>query len=354
MYLTTHLLNNLLEAAEKCKASQDFSYQFKLALKLQDIQNKLKGKKLIHQKLTENPLYYLETVEDVIRYNLNIIMFITCTRQFLDQKAETTSRFLEIEMLKATKEKKRPMMLTNELVNDLLKAAAECKTIHDIDYQFRLALKLQDIYAKLNPTKRNHQKLTENPLYNLEKVEDVISYNLSIIMLTTGIPQISGLKSQESNTVEKNNLTEENKSVQGKYRKASGARQVLALKTVTSFPNYTKVINPKTRQIDVNRKNEPKGDIKPVKSQVKLSSKPSSDSTKNKRVKGSKHTDLKQNKKSSDKRNAKKLKQKINFAKIYEIMEQKEIPKPTKPVNFSLIYEELDRCNVIKPKCNLY
>ena len=37
MYLTTYLLNSLLEAAEKCKESQDFSYQFKLALKLQDI-----------------------------------------------------------------------------------------------------------------------------------------------------------------------------------------------------------------------------------------------------------------------------------------------------------------------------
>ena len=353
MYLTTHLLNNLLEAAEKCKASRDFSYQFKLALKLQDIQNKLKGKKPSHQKLTENPLYYLETVEDVIKYNLNIIMFITCTRQFLDLESAPTSRFVEIEKLKATKEKKRPMRLTNELVNDLLKVAAECKASQDIYYQFRLALKLQDIYTKVNPSKRNHQKLTENPLYHLEKVEDAIKYNLSIVMLITGIPQISSFKSQASNTLEKN-LTEENKSVQGKYRKASDTGQVLALKTVTSFPNSIKVIDLKTRQIDVNRKNEPKGDIKPVKSQVKLSNKPSSGSTKNKQVTGSKHTDSKQYGKSIDKRNAKKLKQKINFAKIYKIMEQMKIPKPTKPVNFSLIYEELDRCNVIKPQCNLY
>ena len=163
---------------------------------MQDIQNKLKGKKLSHQKLTENPLYYLETVEDLIRHNSNIITFITCTRQFVDPVSTPISRCLEIVKLKAAKEKKRPMRLTTELVNDLLKAAAECKASQDTDCQFRLALKLQDIYAKLNPPKRNHQKLVENPLYHLEKVEDVIRYNLSIIMLITGIPQNSGLKSQ--------------------------------------------------------------------------------------------------------------------------------------------------------------
>ena len=104
----------------------------------------------------------------------------------------------------------------------------------------------------------------------------------------------------------------------------------------------------------MNRKSEPKVDIKSVKSQVKLSKRSSSGFTKNKQVHGSKHADSKQNGIFSDKGNVKKLKQKVNFTKIYKIMEQKKILKPTKPVNFSLIHEELDRCNVIKPQCNLY
>ena len=78
-----------------------------------------------------------------------------------------------------------------------------------------LHLKLQDIYAKLNPSKRNHQKLTENPLYQLEKVEDIIRYNLSIILLITGIPQICSSKSQTTDTVDQTNLKKEDKSVQG-------------------------------------------------------------------------------------------------------------------------------------------
>ena len=76
--------------------------------------------------------------------------------------------------MKAIKETKRPMKLTTQLVNVYFKAVANHKAFQGTDYHFRFALKLQDIYAKLNPLKRNHQKLIENLLYHLEKVKDVV------------------------------------------------------------------------------------------------------------------------------------------------------------------------------------
>ena len=105
MQLTTDVLNNLLKAAEKCKASQDPNDQFTLAMRLQDIQAELQEKKSSYHKTIENQLYHLEKVEDVIRYNLNIIMFITCTRQFLCPELASTPQFIEIFNLKSSKKK---------------------------------------------------------------------------------------------------------------------------------------------------------------------------------------------------------------------------------------------------------